>query len=67
MHENNGLIDDHHCPSNTNWSLGDFEYAFTGKDFPVIFECKCNDKEELRNLLMLIDEKGIIKGSNAIS
>jgi sugar phosphate isomerase/epimerase len=54
VHENNGRLDEHKCIREGDWSLDIVNSYFKNKDIPIVLECKCNDKKELENALMLL-------------
>ena len=52
--ENNGIVDEHRCLREGDWSLAIVSNYFKNKDVPIVLECKCNDEKELENALMLL-------------
>ena len=56
VHENNGIVDEHRCIKEGDWSLGIVDSYFRNSEIPIVLECKCSDEKELENALMLLKE-----------
>ena len=56
IHENNGRVDEHICPTEGDWSLGVVDSYFRNSEIPIVLECKCNNEKELKNALGLLEE-----------
>jgi len=54
IHENDGEVDEHKCIKKGDWSFKVMQKYFKNLDIPVVLECKCNSKKELKNSLKIL-------------
>jgi len=57
VHENNGRLDEHRCPKDGDWALTTVNRYFKNRNIPIVLECKCSNKEELRKTIMLLKKQ----------